>query len=323
MPSTYGDMENTPLYFGPIPSRRLGQSLGINNTLLPKACSYNCAYCQAGRTHHPEISRRVFADPDILYRQIADVLEQAAREGTQIDYLSFVPDGEPTLDINLGQSIRLLKSLGKPIAVFTNTSLLWRPDVRAELGLADWVSLKMDAVRSLDWKKLDRPQKHLSLEDILSGAVTFSRQYTGTLVTETMLCHQLNDDDENLHQTADFIASLQPTAAYIGVPTRPPLESWAVAPNEAVITKAFAIFASRIPRVELIIGYPAASFQRGHNLLKELPAILAVHPMQDADVQAFIHNDEAQAEAFRQLVSQGIIISTWHQGITFWTLALR
>jgi wyosine [tRNA(Phe)-imidazoG37] synthetase (radical SAM superfamily) len=316
-------MENSSLFFGPIPSRRLGQSLGINNTLLPKACSYNCAYCQAGRTHHPEISRRAFADPDTLYRQIAAVLAQAAREGTQIDYLSFVPDGEPTLDINLGRSIRLLKSLGKPIAVFTNASLLWRPEVRAELALADWVSLKMDAVSTLDWKKIDRPEKHLPLEDILRGAETFSRQYTGTLVTETMLCHKLNDDDENLRQTADFIATLHPAAAYIGVPTRPPLESWAVAPDEAVITKAFAIFAERIPRVELIIGYPAASFQQGHDLWHEIPAILAVHPMQEADVQAFINHDEAQAEAFRQLVNQGVIVRTAHQGKTFWTLALR
>jgi wyosine [tRNA(Phe)-imidazoG37] synthetase (radical SAM superfamily) len=316
-------MENNTLYFGPIPSRRLGQSLGINHTMLPKACSYNCAYCQAGRTHHPETGRRAFAHPDELYRQIASVLEQAEREGQQIDYLSFVPDGEPTLDINLGRSIRRLKPLGKPIAVFSNASLIWRPDVRADLALADWVSLKMDAVIDHVWKKIDRPEKHLSLVDILEGALAFSRQFTGTLVTETMLCQDLNDHDENLQASAEFIARLKPGAAYIGVPTRPPLESWAVAPKEAVITKAFAIFAARIPRVELIIGYPETKFQHGHDLMRELPAILAVHPMQEAEVQAFIHNDDAQAEAFRQLVSSGVIIKTAHQGINFWTLALR
>ena len=120
-------MERSKLIFGPIASRRLGQSLGINNTLTPKACSYNCVYCQAGRTHHPQYARSVFFAPHEIYEAVSDRLKEADDQGVQIDYLSIVPDGEPTLDIRLGELIALLKTLGKPVAIFSNASLIWRP----------------------------------------------------------------------------------------------------------------------------------------------------------------------------------------------------
>lgn len=311
-------MNTTGLTFGPIPSRRLGQSLGINNTLLPKACSYNCAYCQAGRSHHLEIERRAFFSPQEIYKAVSKAIQNAEKEDIEINYLSFVPDGEPTLDIQLGESIRLLKTLGKRIAVFTNASLIWRPEVRADLALADWVSLKFDAVLETAWRRTDRPQKYLSLHLIMDGALAFARQFRGALVTETMLCADLNDMPENLTATAEYIATLSPSVAYLGVPTRPPLEKWALPPDEAILTQAFAIFAARIPKVELMVGYPPPAYQPGNDAERDIPAILAVHPIREAEMQDYLTKGGYSGDVLERLLHKGIIKKTAYAGEEFW-----
>ncbi len=311
-------MNTTGLTFGPIPSRRLGQSLGINNTLLPKACSYNCAYCQGGRSHYLEIERRAFFSPQEIYKAVSKAIQNAEKEGVEINYLSFVPDGEPTLDIQLGESIRLLKTLGKRIAVFTNASLIWRPEVRADLALADWVSLKFDAVLETAWRRTDRPQKYLSLPLIMDGALAFARQFRGALVTETMLCADLNDMPENLTATAEYIATLSPSVAYLGVPTRPPLEKWALPPDEAILTQAFAIFAARIPKVELMVGYPPPAYQPGNDAERDIPAILAVHPIREAEMQDYLTKGGYSGDVLERLLHKGIIKKTAYAGEEFW-----
>lgn len=311
-------MNTTGITFGPIPSRRLGQSLGINNTLLPKACSYNCAYCQAGRSHYLEIERRAFFSPQEIYKAVSKAIQNAEKEGVEINYLSFVPDGEPTLDIQLGESIRLLKTLGKRIAVFTNASLIWRPEVRADLALADWVSLKFDAVLETAWRRTDRPQKYLSLPLIMDGALAFARQFRGALVTETMLCADLNDMPENLTATAEYIATLSPSVAYLGVPTRPPLEKWALPPDEAILTQAFAIFAARIPKVELMVGYPPPAYQPGNDAERDIPAILAVHPIREAEMQDYLTKGGYSGDVLERLLHKGIIKKTAYAGEEFW-----
>jgi wyosine [tRNA(Phe)-imidazoG37] synthetase (radical SAM superfamily) len=105
--------------FGPVPSRRLGRSLGINN-IPPKACTYSCVYCQVGRTSEMQVERRSFYDPEEVVQDVWDRVQRSTEAGETIDYLTFVPDGEPTLDVHLGREIELLKPLGIPIAVITN-----------------------------------------------------------------------------------------------------------------------------------------------------------------------------------------------------------
>ncbi len=124
------------IVFGPVPSRRLGRSLGINN-IPPKHCSYSCIYCQVGPTAVPEIVPRAFYSPEEIVRQVARRLETARAQGEAVDYLTFVPDGEPTLDAHLAVAIDALKPLGLPVAVISNASLIWRPEVREILTHAD------------------------------------------------------------------------------------------------------------------------------------------------------------------------------------------
>ncbi len=178
-----GDGKRNPTFlFGPIPSRRLGRSLGINN-IPPKVCSYSCVYCQIGLTNSMSYRRQSFFTPDDIFDEAAARIAELSRANERIDYLSFVPDGEPTLDINLGKTIDKLKKFGIKIAVITNASLIWDRDVRSGLMNADWVSLKIDSVDEEVWRKIDRPHGSLHLDAIMDGAIEFSRAFKGMLVT--------------------------------------------------------------------------------------------------------------------------------------------
>jgi len=122
--------------FGPVPSRRLGQSLGINN-IPPKICSYNCVYCQLGRTHSLSIDRQTFYPVNKILRDVNDKLKQAEKTGHSVDYLTLVADGEPTLDASLEILLQRLKGFCLKIAVITNSSILWQEDLRDALMSAD------------------------------------------------------------------------------------------------------------------------------------------------------------------------------------------
>ena len=122
------------IVFGPIPSRRLGRSLGINN-IPPKQCSYSCVYCQVGLTTHLSINRKEYYSPSNIFSEVKNRLDALKNNNERIDYLSFVPDGEPTLDINLQKTISLLQGFGIEIAVFTNSSLMFNEEIRSALNL--------------------------------------------------------------------------------------------------------------------------------------------------------------------------------------------
>jgi len=178
--------EKENMAFGPVPSRRLGRSLGINN-IPPKTCSYSCIYCQLGKTSNMLVKRQVFYKPEHILMQVKWKVNKATLRNERIGYLTFVPDGEPTLDVNIGKEIFLLKNLGFPIAVITNASLLWQKETREDLLAADFVSLKMDVVSENLWKRVNRPHKNLKLDIILDGIKEFAKTFEGTLVSETML----------------------------------------------------------------------------------------------------------------------------------------
>ena len=127
--------------FGPVPSRRFGRSLGINN-IPPKTCTYSCIYCQRGRTTRMPLERAPFYSPETLIGEARAAIAEMGCQGETIDYLTFVPDGEPTLDANLGKAITLAGKTGHKVAVITNGSLLWDPSVRDDLSAADAVSVK-------------------------------------------------------------------------------------------------------------------------------------------------------------------------------------
>ncbi|MEB2793865.1 MAG: radical SAM protein, partial [Caldisphaeraceae archaeon] len=188
-------MESNSIIFGPVPSRRLGYSLGINN-VFPKTCSYNCIYCQLGKTIHVSAERRRFYDSLLVYQLAKERLGEINSLGLKVDYVTFVPDGEPTLDVNIGKEIRLLKGIGARVAVITNSSLLYLGDVREDLLEADLVSIKVDAVSEKLWRAINRPSGRINIEKTLEGIKEFSREYKGRLISETMLLSNYVSNEE-------------------------------------------------------------------------------------------------------------------------------
>ena len=308
--------------FGPVPSRRLGRSLGINN-IPPKVCTYACVYCQVGRTTEMTIDRRPFYDPGEIAQDVQEKVEKSQEAGEPIDYLTFVPDGEPTLDANLGHEIDLLKPLGIPIAVITNNSLLSRQDVREDLMAADWVSLKVDSVEERTWRRVNRPYGRLKLASILKGALAFARSFRGKLVTETMLVAGVNDGEEHLGEVAGFLGRLCPDTAYLAIPTRPPTEKWVRPPDEGTLNRAYQILSEKVGWVEYLIGYEGDAFAFTGDLEQNLLSITAVHPMREDAVSTFLARAGAEWEAVDRLVAEGQLTQAEYKGHTFYLRRLR
>lgn len=303
--------------FGPVPSRRLGRSLGINN-IPHKVCTYSCVYCQVGRTRQLSTERRrYYGAPEIL-EQVQHRLRQASLSGEAVDFLTFVPDGEPTLDLDLGSAIDSLKPCGPGIAVISNGSLAWRQDVRAALKKADWVSLKVDSTINDTWRRIDRPHGTLDLNAILEAILEFRSEYRGTLVTETMLVRDLNDDDRHLASTAEYLGRLKPDTCFLSMPIRPPAERWVHPPAEETVAKAFQIFSGCVERVELLIGYEGNAFASTGNAEQDLLSITSVHPMREDAVDGFLRKAEADWDVVRSLVAQGSLVETEYAGRKFY-----
>jgi len=305
------------LVFGPVPSRRLGRSLGVNS-IPPKHCSYSCAYCQVGRTRRLLIERRAFYEPRDILDEVRNRLNFLRAAGEKVDYLSFVPDGEPTLDSRLGLTIELLRALGVPVAVISNASLIDREEVRRELGLADWVSLKLDAAAERPWRRVNRPHRSLRLPALLEGMLAFAAGFRGRLVTETMLVAGVNDGPEQLAETANFLHRLRPAAAYLSVPIRPPAESWVKAPEPSVLLWAHQLFALHGLTVELLAGSEGDAFSGSGSAGEDLLAITAVHPMRRSAVEGLLQRSGADWSVVQELLDGGSLTESSYEGETFY-----
>ena len=307
----------TDITYGPVPSRRLGRSLGINN-IPPKTCSYACAYCQLGRTIKLQIERQKFYKPQLVFEMVKDRIALIRQNGEDIDYLAFVPNGEPTLDINLGNIIELLKPLGIPIAVITNGSLLDKPEVQRDLATADWVSFKVDAVSETAWCKVDRPHRKLNLSAILEGMLAFSSSFNGKLVTETMLINGLNDSRESANEISQFIAKLNPHLAYLSIPTRPPAERGILPSAPKRVNQIYHIFSEFIGKVELLTGYEGNQFSATGDLKSEILSITSVHPMRREALDKLIEKNDAGTSILEELLISGELIETEFSGCKYY-----
>lgn len=293
--------------FGPVPSRRLGQSLGVNN-IPPKFCSYSCIYCQLGRTNHMQAERTGFYRPEDIYDKTKAKMQELGKAGERVDYITFVADGEPILDKNLGREIELLRSLGTKIAVISNATLIWMDDVKEDLGKADWVSLKVDAVDRDIWRAVDRPHGKLEIERILSGIKDFADGYNGTLVTETMLVKGLNDSSDSISKTADYLTEIGPEKAYLLVPTRPPSETWVERPDMDSLKMAYAVMSQRLGTAVEVIGEDEGnSFFFTDNIADDILSIASVHPIREDVIDSLLNERGSSWGQIEELVQQGIL----------------
>ncbi len=303
--------------FGPVPSRRLGRSLGVNN-IPPKICTYSCIYCQLGNTIDMRYKRENFFDPEELYEEARKKIEDTRKNNEHIDYITFVPDGEPTLDINLRKEIELLKNLKIKVALITNSSLLFDKDVQEMLSLLDWISVKVDAITEKVWKKVDRPHKVLNLSDILKGIEALRKNFKGIFTTETMLVKDINDHQEELEKIAQFLSTLKPDKAYISIPTRPPAESWVKPPYEKNINNAYQVFTSYQINTEYLIGYEGSEFAYTGNPEEDLLSITSVHPMREEGIREFLKKSGEDWEFIQKLIRKGLLVEVKFEGKRFY-----
>ncbi len=303
--------------FGPVPSRRLGRSLGINN-IPPKHCSYSCVYCQVGPTRQAEIAPRPFYPPEEIRRRVEAHLAAVTARGERVDYLTFVPDGEPTLDSGLAQAIAGLKGLGLPVAVISNASLVWRPEAREALMAADWVSLKVDSLEEAAWRRVNRPHPGLELGAILDGIRGFASGYRGILVSETMLIAGLNDDETATADLGRFLAEIGFRRAYLAVPIRPPAVAGLHGPDEAVLTRVHQQWTALGVDVELLTGHEGEDFAFGGDLEGELLALTAVHPLRQSALDALLRKAGAHPAVVEAMLHDGRLKQVIHAGETFY-----
>lgn len=254
---------------------------------------------------------------------VASKLDEVRKSGSDVDYLTFVPDGEPTLDIHLGEEIAAVKQLGVPVALISNASLMSEPHLHEELSQLDWISLKIDSVKEATWRKVDRPHKDVQFAKMLEGIVRFAETFPGKLTTESMLIAGYNDTEEELEATGRFLERLEPATSYISIPTRPPAEKWANPADELSLTRAYGDFASRVAHVEHLIGYEGNDFAASGQAYDDILSITAVHPMRHDAVEQLLEQDSADTQVLEKLLSEGRIISTEYHGHTYYVRKFR
>jgi len=222
--------------YGPVPSRRLGQSLGIDPIPF-KTCNWNCVYCQLGRSTPMTNERRDYFPPDEIVGEVKVSIE--SHEPGEIDWITFAGSGEPTLHVSLGRMIEQIKGLTDiPVAVITNGALLYQPEVRKDLIQADAVLPSLDAGSEALYRKINRPWPELTFERVVSGLTTFRREYTGKLWIEVMLIKGVNDTQPALKDLARVINGIGPDEVHLNLPIRPPSEPWVNPSGEEGLARA-------------------------------------------------------------------------------------
>lgn len=273
--------------FGPVPSRRLGRSLGIDPTVRPdgaKACNWNCIYCQLGRTHPLMGSREIFSPPQDMLRELDGAL--AGEAGHDVDWITFVGSGEPTINADLGEMLRGVKAMTPlPVAVITNGSLLSLPDVRKDLMVADAVMPTLDAGDELTFLRINRPHPQFGFTRHIDGLVAFRREYHGKIWLETMLISGLNDDEGSLTRLAKAIEKISPDEVHIVLPTRPPVEPWVRPSDDEGVLRARSILGRVARVVHPDEAYGDFSLNADTDPLEAVAKTLARHPMSDEELR--------------------------------------
>ena len=307
------------MVYGPVPSRRLGRSLGVNPIPL-KTCNYSCVYCQLGRATQMTNQRRDFFPPEEILNEIKRAIELHSGRG-EIDFVTFIGEGEPTLCKSIGWLIRETKEIADmPIAVDTNGSLLYREDVRNDLSQADVVMPSLDAGTAETFRKINRPHRGIGFEAVVEGMEKFRQEYDGEIWLEVMLVKGINDSEKELEAIKSRLEKIGPDRIYINVPIRPPAESWAVPPDKDTIALAYTILGDG--NVVDIAAEETGEFSIvGFTNPKDaILAIIRRHPMREEQVIETLEKFELRDvhDDLKRLEESGKIKKVKYREKVFW-----
>lgn len=292
--------------FGPVPSRRLGRSLGID-VIPAKTCSYDCIYCESGPTTHLTTNRRSFVSPE----QVIEDLHRYFRQYPQgADVLTFSSAGEPTLYEPLGELVRAIKKHfpAFPLVMLTNGSLLWKPDVRRDLQAIDRVVPSLDAVSPEVFQRLNRPHPGLELDTIVEGLQAFAKDYPGRLHIEVMLVAGFNESIEELSAIARLVGQLQPAEVELNTVVRPPAHPDTLGVCAADMERAQTFFA---PGKAKIIGQFKTCSTAGSDLdlAARILALVRRRPCTVAEMAASLGVDAQDlGKTLRVLENKGMLV---------------
>ncbi len=299
--------------FGPVASRRLGLSLGVD-LIPPKTCPLDCIYCEVGRTTRKTLARQEYIPTAAI---LAELEAYFADGNPEPDYITLAGSGEPTLHRGLGQIIGRLKEMTKvPVAVLTNGVLLTDPQVRQEICQADAILPSLDAVTPALFQKINRPAAGVTVTGLIDGLKALRREFPGQIWLEILLLRGINDTPQELARFQAVLAVLEPDEIHLNTAVRPVVEDYALAVDPAALAAAAAFLGAKARVI--------ASGGRPHHAEVNLSdadflASLARRPQTAADLAAVLHLPEGEvAQRLHFLEQQGRVRATFHQEQIFY-----
>ena len=279
-------MSEMKYIFGPVPSRRLGESLGVS-PIPKKTCNYSCVYCQLGRTDKMTAKRQEF----FPLEKILEEFDSVDGVDEKCDVITIVGEGEPTLYSRLGDLIiELQLRTEKPVAVITNGALLADEDVRNELLPADIVLPSLDSINQEMFKRVDRSHGSIKFDEVYDGLVKFSNEYKGQLFLEVMLMDGINDDEKSLYEFKRLASKVRYDRLYINTPVRPPAEADIRECKPEAIERA----------VNILGGISIDSLASGSfssDIEDDYEAVLSIigrHPMNQFEIKSFLESRKSE-----------------------------
>ena len=304
--------DKTKYLYGPVPSRRLGLSLGVDIVPL-KVCTLDCIYCQIGRTIKTTIERKEYIPIDEVLAELKERLAQ----GLKADYITVSGSGEPTLNSRLGELIDGIRRLTDiPVAILTNGTLLYRKDVRADCAKADLVLPSLDAGDEQAFCKINRPHRDISIEKLISGLCSFRNEFSGQIWLEIFFIEGINTDAEQIAKIKNAIERIRPDKAQLNTAVRPTAE-----PNvRAMDAERLQVIASQLgERCEVVADFsPHHYSQSFESRAEDVLSMLKRRPCSLKNICSGlgIRSNEA-LKYISHLQKQGVIHSEEKNGVIF------
>lgn len=301
--------------FGPVPSRRLGRSLGVDIVGL-KTCTQNCIYCQLGVNGVTTTERKAYVDVDLVAAELKDKLAC----GLEADFITISGSGEPTLNSDIGRLIDRIKAMTDiPVAVITNGTLLEDPKVRADVSRADAVMPSLDAGDDDTFRAMNCPHAGLTFKSLVDGLAAFRAEYKGQIWLEVFFCEGVNTSDEQVQKIARVIAGISPDKVQLNTAVRPTADKSA----KAVSQEKLSAIAAKIGfGCEIIAGFPeTAAHKAGNADVDRVADMLKRRPCSIKGMSQSLNVSGSSVEqAVASLESKGLVETEEKGGVVFYVL---